>query len=259
MNILIIGDIYAALGMACLEEKLPAIKEKYKLDIIIANVENVSQGHSITEVDLNRLLKLGVKVLTSGNHIFDRNETHKLLTDHPNLIRPYNYPNVVSGQGYYIFEVNQKRICVSNVMGTVFMRPQLNNAFLAFEELLTKIANEKIDLHFCDFHAEATSEKIAFGLHFDGRVNVIYGTHTHVPTADLRLLPQKTLFISDIGMTGAYQSIIGADPVSIIKMFTTNLPAKIIPATSGPSMFCAVFCEFNVQNDLIRQEQIILR
>lgn len=222
-KILFIGDIVGKPGRKALREVLPAWREKYQPDVVIVNVENMAHGKGVTLNTLRSLDDLQIDAYTSGNHVFDKGQfSAESFEQYPNLIRPANFEGPYSGHGYYRFSKNEQQYLVMNLNATVFMENQFEgsiaNPFLAVDRLLLDQA-QKGDIIIVDFHSEATSEKIAFGWYLDGRVTAVLGTHTHVPTADARILLQGTAYISDAGMTGALNSVIGVKKENALKKF----------------------------------------
>ena len=243
MNILIVGDVYSKLGRACFERNLKKIKEQRSINFIIVNGENTSHGKGLNENHYKWYMSQGVSVVTLGNHAFSNRQIYKFIDEAPNLIRPYNYPPNTKGVGYTIVNYNGVKICVFQMMGQVFMNNDaLTNPFHATEELLSKVS---ADIYICDFHGEATSEKIAYGLYFDGRVNIIFGTHTHVQTSDLRVLDKGSVYISDVGMSGALNGVIGTKASIVIDRFVNNGMQVFEPEDSGLSQFNAIFIGYD--------------
>jgi metallophosphoesterase (TIGR00282 family) len=223
LNILFIGDIIGRPGRRAVTELLPGIKGEYGIGFTVANCENSAGGFGVTEKIVGELTELGIDALTSGNHIWDRRDVAEELDSFTNVLRPFNYPPGLPGRGYGVFEAaGGMRVAVINLQGRVFMRP-IDCPFRAADELL-KTVDEKIVL--VDMHAEATSEKVAMGWHLDGRVSAVIGTHTHVQTSDERVLPGGTGYITDVGMTGPHDSVIGIDKQAIIKRFLTEVPNR---------------------------------
>ena len=223
MKILIIGDIVGSPGREVLEEYIPKKKSEY--DFIIVNGENAASGKGITPEIAESFFKLGVDVITSGNHIWDKKEINTYLDGTNRLLRPYNYPKGVSGQGYCIAK-NKKgqKIAVVSLQGRTFM-PAIDCPFVLGKELVEKLRAETKYI-VVDFHAEATSEKIALARYLDGKISMFFGTHTHVQTADEKILPEGTGFISDVGMTGSDNGIIGTKSDPVITRFLTGLPQR---------------------------------
>lgn len=243
MNILVLGDIFGQPGRKAVKELLPKLKTDYKPDLIVANAENLSHGKGFTDDHIQEMLKAGINLFTSGNHIWKQKSSLPKIDDksYP-LLRPANYPPGVIGRGFQIIEGNlMKRILVINLMGRIFSPVhQLDCPFRAADKILEETKNERIDAVIVDFHAEATSEKWALAHYLDSRVSLVYGTHTHVPTLDARIMEGGTAFISDIGMTGPLNSVIGVEKKLIIRHFLTGLPEKHEVAP-GPAWLNAVF------------------
>ncbi len=251
MRFLLLGDIIGRTGRNALKKFLPDLIEEYKIDFVIANAENAAGGFGLTPKVYNQLINMKIDVLTSGNHIFDKKEVLQIINK-DNLIRPANYPPDAPGKGYNIFEKDDKKIAVINLMGRVFMGIPLDCPFRKFDEIYEKIKNE-VDYIIVDFHAEATSEKMAFGYYVDGRADIVFGTHSHVSTADERILPKGTVYITDIGLTGAYHSVIGMKIEEPIKKFLTGIGKKYEVSTDG-FLLNALFVE--KENGSIRIEKI---
>lgn len=226
MKLLIIGDIYGKAGMEMLISYLPELKRTYKPHFIIANAENVTNGRGINQQMYKSLMQAGIHALTMGNWVWGNYELKSFIDD-ANIIRPINFKNA-PGQGYKIFNFNDKKILVANALGRTYMNANMENPFLMLKELLeTTDADYKI----IDFHAEATSEKVALGHYLDGLADVIVGTHTHVQTADERMLPNGTFYITDIGMTGPLNGVIGVKKEIVIDRFIDghSIPNEIAP------------------------------
>lgn len=223
MKVLFFGDVYGTRGLEALKKYLPKLKQEYKPNLIFLNGENIDKGFGISEKIYKELMTLGIGVITMGNHTF-RNKELLDFIEGSNIIRPANLPDIVPGSGYKTIQYNDKTVTVVNLMGQVFMGDALNSPIEKMNQLLKQIESDYI---FVDFHAEATSEKLAFAHYFDGQVTAILGTHTHVATADAMKLPNGTLYITDIGMTGPLYGILGADKDLILKKVTTHLPMRI--------------------------------
>jgi len=228
MRILFFGDIFGRPGREALASALPRLRKAYKPHIIIANVENIAHGKGITRETLEEVRKCGVDVFTSGNHIWAKKEGNELLDDLSiPVIRPANYSSRLPGRGVLVFEKEGKRLLVINLLGQVFMREVPDSPFEKIDRILKTYARRSLPVKLIDFHGEATSEKKAFGWYVDGRVSAVLGTHTHVPTADLQILPKKTAYISDVGMVGPHHSIIGANPDAILAHFLNKTPIRL--------------------------------
>jgi metallophosphoesterase (TIGR00282 family) len=224
MNILIIGDIVGISGVNKVKEILPKFKKDNDIDFVIANGENSADGMGITSKIFKELLLAGVDVVTMGNHTWGKKDIFNII-DNKKLLRPANYPKDVLGNGYGIYECNGKKIAVINLIGRASMNVLSENPFITADEIIEKIKNE-VDAIFIDFHAEASAEKIAMGYYLDGKATCLFGTHTHVATADETILENGTAYITDIGMTGPKKSVIGMDIDASIKRFVTTLPEK---------------------------------
>ena len=224
MNILIIGDIVGVSGVNKVKEILPKFKKDNNIDFVIANGENSADGMGITSKIFKELLVSGVDVVTMGNHTWGKKDIFNII-DNKKLLRPANYPKDVLGNGYGIYECNGKKIAVINLIGRASMNVLSDNPFVIVNEIIEKIRNE-VDAIIIDFHAEATAEKIAMGYYLDGKITCLFGTHTHVATADETILENGTAYITDIGMTGPKKSVIGMEIDASIKRFVTTLPEK---------------------------------
>ena len=224
MNILIIGDIIGINGVNKIKEILPRIKKEKKIDFVIVNAENSAEGMGITAKIYKDLMQSGVNVITMGNHTWGKKDIFNII-DNKNLLRPANYPKDVVGNGYGIYTFNNKKIGVINLIGRVDMNVLSENPFIEIENILNNI-KDKTDIIIVDFHAEATAEKIAMSYYLDGKVTCLYGTHTHVATADEQILEKGTAYITDIGMTGPKKSVIGMEIEASIKRFLTTLPER---------------------------------
>lgn len=225
MKVLLIGDIIGRPGRAIVERLVVPLREAYAIDFVIANCENAAAGAGITPTIADELFSAGVDVLTSGNHVWKLREAYELLNRDPRVIRPANYPDGAPGSGSTVVEsLSGHKIGVLNLMGRVFMEP-LDCPFRTAERELARLTLAS-PIIIVDMHAEATSEKVAIGWFLDGKVSCVFGTHTHIPTADERILPKGTGFITDVGMTGPYDSVIGRRTDQILQRFLTNLPVR---------------------------------
>jgi len=224
VKILFIGDVVGSPGRNMLTEYLPKLKEKYRPQITIVNGENAAAGKGITEKIYKQFLNLGIQTITMGNHTWNKREIIDFIDDAPYLIRPANFPQNNPGKGIVYIKSNEYEIAVINLQGRVFLDPH-DDPFTKADELIAE-ARKRTNLIFIDFHAEVTSEKQAFGWYVDGRVSAVIGTHTHTQTADERILPNGTAYLTDAGMTGPYDSILGVEKESIINRFLTNMPTR---------------------------------
>jgi metallophosphoesterase (TIGR00282 family) len=224
MRVLMIGDVIGRPGRNALRDLVPGLRERLKCDLVIANVENAAAGFGLTEPIGREILASGVDVMTGGNHLWDKKGTEDYIAGEEFLVRPANYPDVTPGRTSVIVEVDDIRVAVLSLQGRVFM-PPLDCPFRRLDSLLKEL-EDKADLFVLDFHGEATSEKTAIGLYADGRVSLVVGTHTHVPTADERILQEGTAYQTDLGMTGPFDSIIGMDREAVLKRFLTGMPSR---------------------------------
>lgn len=239
VNILFIGDIVAEPGLDLTSTLLPSLIQKHKANFVIVNGENAHEGMGINESIIKQLYSLGVHVITGGNHSFAKWKIYPYMKTDPKLLRPLNYPKGAHGYGYGIYEIPGKnlKIGVVNLQGRTYMQP-LDDPFRTTDWVIEKI-QEETNLIFVDFHAEATAEKMAFGWYVDGRVSCVAGTHTHIPTNDARILPKGTGYITDVGMTGSYNSVIGMDKDTAIKRFLLQTPHKYSSA-NGDNRICGI-------------------
>lgn len=251
MRILTVGDIVGAVGLKKLKEILPNIKKEKNIDFIIVNGENVAGGMGITKKDFNEIIEIGADVVTLGNHTWAKKDVFEII-ENDRLIRPANYPKGVLGHGYGVFTCNGKRIAVISLIGRTNINILTENPFLEADRILNKIKND-VDYIIVDFHAEATAEKVAMGYYLDGKINILFGTHTHIQTADERILPKGTAYITDIGMTGPKNSVIGMDIAASLKRFITTLPERYKLA-EGNAIFNG--CIFEINDDKSRIEKI---
>ena len=232
MKILFIGDIFASGGRGIVAENLNRLIGEYKVDLAIANAENSAGGFGITPLIAEELLSLGLDVLTGGNHSFDKREIHDYLSHQPRLLRPANYPNGLPGTGVYQGTArNGVAYAVVNLQGRAHMA-SIDCPFRKADELLQSI-DPAVKIRIVDFHAELTSEKVAMGWYLDGRATAMLGTHTHIPTADERVLPGGLAYQTDTGMTGPYESVIGVDKDTILRRFLTGLTGRMEAARHG--------------------------
>ncbi len=251
MKILAIGDLIGNAGVNELKNRLSQIREKEKIDFVIVNGENAAEGMGITEKNFKDILSQKVDVITMGNHTWGKKDIFKFI-DHPKLIRPANYPKGVVGKGYGIYECKNKKIAVINLIGRVDINVLSENPFIIGKEIVEKIKNQ-VNIIIVDFHAEATAEKIAMGHYLDGKVTAVFGTHTHVQTADEQILTGGTAYITDIGMTGPKNSVIGMDIQASLKRFETTLPERYKIA-SGECIFNGVI--FNIDDETNKANSI---
>ena len=239
MKILFVGDVYGKKGIEALERFLPVIKQETAYHILVINGENSADGLGIREREYKALMQLGAHAITLGNHGFSKQEIFDFI-DESRLVRPINYPKNTPGKGLQIIQFNDQKVAVISVMGRVFMHDPLNNPFEALDDVLN---NLEADIILVDIHAEATSEKLAIAHYLDGRVTAAVGTHTHVQTNDAMMLPKGTLYITDVGMTGALYGILGADQGLVMQKFLTGMPTRLKPSDSKKIQLNAVLID----------------
>lgn len=242
MKILAVGDLVGESGVKRLKEVLPNFRKENNIDFVIVNAENSAGGMGITTKIFNDLKALNVNVITMGNHTWGKKDIFTFIDDEK-LLRPANYSRGVVGKGYNIYECKNKKICVINLIGRTEMGVQSDNPFIKADDIIKEV-KEKVDYIIVDFHAEASAEKIAMKYYLDGRITALYGTHTHVQTADEEITAKGTAFISDIGMTGPINSVIGMDVEASVKRFVTSLPERYKLA-EGKCMFNGCIIEIN--------------
>jgi hypothetical protein len=241
MRVLLIGDVVGKPGRRIIREKLPQLKLEREIEFVVANVENAAAGAGVTPGTVEELLAAGIDVLTSGNHIFDKKEVFQIIDSEPRLLRPANYAPGVPGRGVWVgATMHGNPVAVMNLQGRVFMAPS-DCPFRTVDALLEKIKDRVIIV---DMHGEATSEKIAMGWYLDGRVSVVFGSHTHVQTADEMILPNGTAYITDLGMTGPYDGIIGVQRDLVMDKFLRGMPKKFEPS-SGDVRLCGAIVEID--------------
>jgi len=243
MKILFFGDVVGQPGRQAIKKILPQWQKKYSPDFVIANADNLAHGKGVTENTLNELLEVGIDLFTSGDHIWSKKEQAVKLLENKEvpLIRPANMSKNLSGQGYHILKLRTKKILVINLIGKVFAKEEYDNPFKKVDQILD-LEDDNFNAIIIDFHAEATAEKINMGWYLDGKVSAILGTHTHIPTADAKILPKGTAYITDVGMVGPIDSSLGADKQRALEMLTNETPFRYKVAT-GPVEVNAVLVE----------------
>jgi metallophosphoesterase (TIGR00282 family) len=263
MKILILGDIFGKPGREMVAKNLLKIRTEHQIDFTIANGENSAHGSGITPSVYELLRAAGVDLITGGNHSFVKKEIFPLMqAEKPLILRPDNFPpstanREVPGKGFCkITAQNGKQILVINLMGRVFSKLDLDCPFRAFDRIYAEQYDESVFCVIVDFHGEASSEKVAFGHYSANRANIVFGTHTHVPTADLRLVSEKTLFITDIGMVGVYDSVIGLEKQSVINKFLTQIPGKQDIAEGKVDLY-GLIVELDDSSGAIQKHQMI--
>lgn len=262
MKILFIGDIDDVAGREAVTSILPQLKSDRQIDIVIANAENLD-GLGARKSHIIAMQKAGVDIFTSGNHIWNKEEINSLLEqkDSP-LLRPANYASTFPGVGARIFVLSTgKKMLVINLIGRTFMSRSPDNPFFKFDEILKEFASEQPEIIFIDLHAEATSEKRALGFYVDGQATVMVGTHTHVPTADAQILPKGTAYITDVGMVGAKNSVLGVKKDMVIDFFKTEASIESVKweSATGPVEFSAVLIDIDDQTDKAKSIELIQR
>jgi len=242
MKVLFVGDIIGRPGRTALRAHLHKLIDRYKLDLVIVNGENSAGGFGINEKSATELFDMGVHVITSGNHIWDKKEAVPYLDKEDRVLRPFNYPAGTPGRGSLLYPVGGRTVAVLNLQGRIFM-PYIDCPFRAADREIERLSKET-NIIIVDVHAEATSEKIALGHYLDGRVSALIGTHTHVQTADEKILPKGTAYITDVGMTGPENSTIGVKNEQVLERFLYQIPTRFEVA-KGPTVLCAVVVDIN--------------
>ena len=247
LKLLAIGDVYGVSGLACAEQRLRRLRDAEGADMVIVNAENVSPANGTDVRGAQALFDAGADVLTGGNHSLRHQSFFSYMEDQPYVLRPLNFPDAAPGKGYCIFHAARGiRVLVLNAQGQIFLDATVDNPFAATEKLLAKLEG-KYDFAVCDFHAEATSEKAAFAACFDGKLSALWGTHTHVQTADERVLPHGCGFISDLGMSGVENSIIGTRAEQVVRYYRTHVRSRY-EAAEGDTVLCGALFEIDEQS-----------
>ncbi len=242
MRILAVGDVVGTSGLECLRAKLPMLKKENKIDLCVVNGENSSDGNGITPSSAEHIFVSGADVITTGNHAYRRKEMYEYFDDNEFVIRPANYSENNPGRGVCVVDMGRCSVCVINLMGNMYMADSLDNPFHTIDRLLDEYSENRIIL--VDFHAETTSEKRAMAFYLDGRVSALFGTHTHVQTADECILKNGTGYITDLGMVGTIDSVLGVKPQIIIDKFKYNMPARF-DFFKGPASLCGCIFEID--------------
>ena len=257
MRILMVGDVVGRTGRYFFMEQTPELKLTKNIDMVIVNGENAAHGKGLTPNVFNELIRGGADVVTTGNHIWDNPKVMEIIDTEPFLLRPANYPEDTPGRGFCIYPVGKKKVGVINLSGRTYM-PPIDCPFRLGEKIL-KFIKKDCDIILVDFHAEATSEKLSFAHYFDGQVTAVVGTHTHVQTADAKILPKGTAYITDLGMVGANNSILGMEIEPVIKRFMTGRPSKFEVA-EGAAIYCAAMIDINNKtNKSTRIERVFIK
>ena len=244
MKILFIGDIVAKPGRTAVKEILPDLIEEEKIDLVVANIENLAHGKGATQKTVEEIREAGVDIMTSGNHIWFREEFVDVLNNDPTILRPANYPADAPGFGFTHAKVGKQKVLIINILGRLWMNEPLDEPYRTVDTiLLDQVEKEKPNVILVDYHAEATSEKAALAWFLDGKATVVVGTHTHVPSADAQILPKGTAFVTDVGMSGALHSVLGVEPSIIIKRQKDPQPIRFEWVETGPKVFRSVLIE----------------
>lgn len=254
IKLLALGDVVRTVSCSYISRNLWKFRREHSIDIVVANGENASENGGIDRYSMDTLLSYGVDVITTGNHVFKNNEAKALLDENKYIIRPANYPDSLPGYGYTLFDAAGKTFLIINVMGIVQMEP-LADPFAAVEKILERNRG-KYDISVLDIHAEATSEKRAMGLFFDGKIDIIFGTHTHVTTADEQILPRGTGYITDLGMCGPDNSVLGIDTKCIVEKLRMHTPVKFTVSGTKITAHGAVFTLDSATGKLKKVERI---
>ncbi|MFH1838418.1 MAG: TIGR00282 family metallophosphoesterase [Candidatus Kuenenbacteria bacterium] len=250
-KILFIGDIIGKIGRAGVRKLLPKLKKSLKINLVLANVENLAHGKGVTDKTLKEMKDAGIDIFTSGNHIWKkRKEVEEIFQKQDFfLLRPANYPPDVPGVGERIFTINKEKILIINLIGRVFFKENFDCPFRTIDKILKKYKKEKLSAIIIDFHAEATSETRALGFYVDGRVSAILGTHSHIPTADAKILLNGTAYVTDTGMVGAENSVIGVEKESVIKTYLTQINHQFVYPEKGECAFNSVLVEIDLKTN----------
>ena len=258
MRILFLGDVFGRSGRDAVAKHLPMLKKKYQPDFTIVNGENAAHGFGLLPDMAKDFLSMGIDIITGGNHSFDKNEIISLMSQTDKILRPINYPKAVPGKGVGLYTSNGKTLLVINAMGRLFMEPFLDCPFMAVEDVLKRYPlGGSISAIFVDMHGEATSEKMALAKYFDGKITAVVGTHTHIPTADAHIMKGGTAYLSDAGMCGDYDSVIGLKPETALASFFKKIPKpKQKEPASGEGTVCGVFIESGPNGHAIAIEPI---
>lgn len=257
MRIMLVGDVVGRAGRRAFRTITPRLRSEHRIDVVIVNGENSAGGKGFTRKALDELYAGGADVVTAGNHVWDKKDVFDFVDDEPFLVRPANYPDGAPGKGWCIFPFKAVNVAVMNLSGRSFM-PALDCPFQKADEMLAEIADQA-DVIVLDFHAETTSEKLAMGHYLDGRADIVVGTHTHVQTADAQILPGGTAYITDLGMVGAHDSILGVRKEIVIQKFRTGMPVRFEMA-EGAAEYAAVIVDIDPSGRCASQiERVLLR
>lgn len=246
LRVLALGDIVGRMGREAVLKVLPQVRQEEKIDLVVAQAENLAHGIGVTEVTLNEVRSAGIDVFTGGNHIFQKQGLTLVEDPSMRLLRPANYEHK-PGTGWTVFEIAGVKVALINLIGQVFMKDQVSNPFVLLNSILESVPKD-VRIRLLDFHAEATSEKVAMGWHAEGRLSAVWGTHTQVPTADARVLPQGTGFVTDLGMSGARDSVIGVEKEGIVRAFLEGKAGGHVMPDTGVAVVQGVVFEIAVAN-----------
>lgn len=237
LKLLCIGDIVGSPGRKVLQEALPVLVPRHGIDCVIVNAENAAAGSGLTDQLYSKIIKCGAHLITMGDHIYRRKEIYPVLAKETNIVRPANLPLVAPGREFAVYQTAKgDQVAVISVLGRLFMKIMVDDPFAAVNRVMAMLP-KSVRIVVVDIHAEATSEKVALGWHLDGRVSVVFGTHTHVPTADERVLPKGTAYITDVGMSGPYDSVLGREKDRVIGSMMTAVPSAFDVATGDPRLY----------------------
>ena len=255
IRVLMLGDVIGNIGRAMFQKHIQSIKEQYSIDAVIVNGENSnSNGRGITARIAKFFKHNGADVITTGNHIWNQRDIISYVSEHTDVLRPANFPSECPGVGVTTFNCQGVEVAVMNLQGRVFMHESLDCPFKTADSILTYLKH-KTNIVLVDFHAETTAEKLAFGYYLDGKVSCVVGTHTHVPTADERIMPQGTAYVTDLGMNGAMHSIIGFQKDAIIQKFKSQMPTRFMVETKPPIVMTGIWVEINCKTGKAIQVQ----
>ena len=256
MRILFIGDIVGKIGREAISNYLPKLKQTYKPTVTIVNAENAAHGKGLTEKIYKSLLREGVDFMTMGNHTYGQRQIYDFIENANRMVRPANFPDEAPGVGMRYIQINEIKLAIINLQGRAFMQ-DIDDPFKKADALVTE-AKKETDYIFVDFHAETTSEKNAMGWYLDNRVSAVVGTHTHIQTSDERILPGGTVYITDVGMTGYYDGILGINREEVITRFITSLPQRHVVPDEGRSVLSGVIIDLNKDGKTKRIERILI-
>ncbi|AVL78390.1 TIGR00282 family metallophosphoesterase [Staphylococcus ureilyticus] len=256
MRILFIGDIVGKIGREAISNYLPKLKQTYKPTVTIVNAENAAHGKGLTEKIYKSLLREGVDFMTMGNHTYGQRQIYDFIENANRMVRPANFPDEAPGVGMRYIQINEIKLAIINLQGRAFMQ-DIDDPFKKADALVTE-AKKETDYIFVDFHAETTSEKNAMGWYLDNRVSAVVGTHTHIQTSDERILPGGTGYITDVGMTGYYDGILGINREEVITRFITSLPQRHVVPDEGRSVLSGVIIDLNKDGKTKRIERILI-